>query len=939
MKKSSFTILCFLFVFGFTKMTFTQDILPDYSKIWSKVEIDPKGSTGTDFSNYRYIPAEPEIKTFNVNGLDVVVYPNYRLKPTTNTTQSELSIDIHPTNNSILFAGANTTNWPVTTLYGTGVYWTTNGGTTWSGTDQPSFSNSGDPANVIGTNGNFYIGFISNADGQGIARSTNNGSNWSVFTVAPNPGTLADKNHLGIDKKVGSPFENRLYSTWTDFGGANNNQAVIRYSTNFGETWSSSINLSSTLSPGSHAQGVNVQTGPNGEVYVAFAIYDNWPGGEDAIGFAKSTDGGVTWTRARIYGALTPNGNINFGIRGNIKPTSIRVASFPSMAVDRSGGPTNGYIYITWPQRGVTPAGSDPDIVMIRSTDGGTTWSAAKRVNDDALNNGKDQYYPWCTVDQSNGNIYVVFYDNRETTNDSSGVYMAVSYDAAQSFVNFRVSDKNFRPKPIAGLASGYQGDYIGIAGGGGRAYPLWMDDRTGNYQAWITEVLIGPPCPAQSASNPFPADGSNNIPANTPQLTWTNGSGITQIEVWFGEGANLTQIYSGTPISSINIPVTMAYNKIYSWRVVSKNDTCSSPAPLWSFRTELNPGTVFLEPFQNLSNWTPAGPLGLTNWTVQNTNNATGAAAPELRLSWTPQFNGFSYLRSTPINVPLNQELTLEFKHFLDWYANPSGTIGVAVTYNNGTTYTPLWQVVNPTANVGPAIVTYPFIATSSPLQLAFFFNGNSFNIDYWYIDDVSLSYIIPVELTSFTATSIDNNVELNWTTATEKNNLGFEIQRASVDDFEVIGFINGKGTTLEQQNYKFSDKNLKSGVYKYRLKQIDFNGNFEFSKEIEIDISPVLNFSLEQNYPNPFSTRISAASGGNPGTTISWQSPVSGRQTIKLFDVLGREVATIVDGYYDAGKHSTLYIMNSTLPSGVYYYQLTVGSFTQSRKMLFVK
>lgn len=928
MKKHSFSTFCIILLLGFSKIAFAQDILPEHSKIWSKVEIDPKGTTGIEFSNYRYIPAEPVIKTFNINGLDVVVYPNYRIKPTTNTTQSELSIDIHPTNNNILFAGANTTNWPVTTLYGTGVYWTVNGGTTWSGTDQPSFSNSGDPANVIGTNGNFYIGFINNSDGQSIARSTNNGVNWTTYTVAPNPGTLADKNHLGIDKKVGSPFENRLYSTWTDFGGANNNQAVIRYSTNFGETWSSSINLSSSLSPGSHAQGVNVQTGPNGEVYVAFAIYDNWPSGEDAIGFAKSTDGGVTWTKSRIYGALTPNGNINFGIRGNIKPTSIRVASFPSMAVDRSGGPTNGYIYITWPQKTVAPAGSDPDIVMIRSTDGGTTWSSAKRVNDDPLNNGKDQYYPWCAVDQSNGNVYVVFYDNRETTNDSSGVYMAVSYDAAETFVNFRVSDKNFKPKPISGLANGYQGDYIGITGGGGKAYPFWMDDRTGVYQAWITEVLLGPPCPAQSASNPFPADGSNSIPVNTPQLTWTNGTGITQVEVWFGEGSNLNQIYNGVPISSINIPSTLDYNKIYSWRVVSKNDTCSAPASLWSFRTELNPGTVFLEPFQNINNWTPSGPLGLTNWSVQNTNNATGAAAPELRLSWTPQFNGQSYLKSVPINVPINQELTLEFKHYLDWYANPSGVIGIAVTYDNGANYTTLWQVPNPTGNVGPALVTNLFTATSSPMRLAFFFNGNSFNIDYWYIDDVILYYIIPVELTSFIGKADENGVELIWSTASEKNNMGFEIQRSNGGEYESAGFVAGKGTTLEQTIYHFTDADVKAGKYKYRLKQIDYNGNFEFSKEIEIDVNPVLEYSLEQNYPNPF----------NPSTMIKYSLAEDGIVNISVFNSLGEKVSTLINQFQNAGRYQ-IEMNASGLSSGVYFYSIDVNGFKSVRKMLIMK
>lgn len=927
MKKSfilfSLSIFCLI-----CKLSYAQDILPEDSKIWSKVEIDPKSIPLVGSSNYKYIPAEPIIRKFNFDGLDVVVYPNYRVRPTTNTTQSELSIDIHPTNNIVLFAGANTTNWPVTTLYGTGVYWTLNGGTTWSGTDQPSFTNSGDPANVIGTNGYFYIGYISSSSGQGIARSTNNGANWTTYTVAPNPGSLADKNHLAIDKKVGSPFENRLYASWTDFGGTNNNQAVVRYSTNFGETWSSSINLSSTLSPGSHAQGVNVQTGPNGEVYVAFAIYDNWPGGEDAIGFAKSTDGGVTWTRSRIYGALTPNGNINFGIRGNLKPTNIRVASFPSMAVDRSGGPTNGYIYITWPQRSVAPAGSDPDIVMIRSTDGGNTWSAPKRVNDDPLNNGKDQYYPWCTVDQSNGYVYVVFYDNRETTNDSTGVYMAVSYDGAQSFLNFRVSDKNFRPKPISGLASGYQGDYIGIAGGGGKAYPFWMDDRTGVYQAWITEVVLGPPCPAQSASNPFPADGSSSVSVNIPQLTWSNGAGITKVEVWFGEGANISQIYNGPVISSINPPVSLGYNKVYSWKVVAKNDTCSSPAPIWSFKTELSPGTVLLEPFQNLNNWTPAGPLGLTNWTVQNTNNATGLSSPELRLSWTPQFNGQSYLLSTPINVPPNQEMTLEFRHFFDWYTNPSGTIGVAVTYDNGATYTPIWQIVNPTANVGPATVTTNFVANSTPLRIAFFFSGNSFNFDYWYIDDVILSYIIPVELTSFTAKAYDDKVELNWTTATEKNNYGFEIQRSSGDEFKAIGFIDGKGTILQQNNYSFIDMDVKSGNYKYRLKQIDFDGKFEFSKEIEVEVNPILIYSLEQNYPNPF----------NPSTLIKYSLAEDGLVKISLYNSLGEKVSIILNKYQTAGRHQIEFNSNG-FSSGVYFYSIEVNDYKSVRKMIIMK
>jgi len=96
---------------------------------------------------------------------------------------------------------------------------------------------------------------------------------------------------------------------------------------------------------------------------------------------------------------------------------------------------------------------------------------------------------------------------------------------------------------------------------------------------------------------------------------------------------------------------------------------------------------------------------------------------------------------------------------------------------------------------------------------------------------------------------------------------------------------------------------------------------------------------FNLEQNYPNPFSATGRSASGGIAGTTISWQSPVGSRQTIKLYDVLGREIDTIVDGYYEAGKHSTFYILHSTLPSGVYFYQLQAGDFVQTKKMILMR
>lgn len=221
----------------------------------------------------------------------------------------------------------------------------------------------------------------------------------------------------------------------------------------------------------------------------------------------------------------------------------------------------------------------------------------------------------------------------------------------------------------------------------------------------------------------------------------------------------------------------------------------------------------------------------------------------------------------------------------------------------------------------------------------LSIVYDGIPDSLDRWNFGPkfplTILQNTIPVELISFTAYAKKNDVELSWTTSTETNNRGFEIQRTvflneeKSSAWESVYFVNGNGTTTEIQNYSYCDKNLQPGKYFYRLKQFDFDGSYKYSEEVEVEIISPNKFALEQNYPNPF----------NPGTIIRWQSPVSSRQTIKLFDILGRELETIVDGYYEAGQHSTFYIINSSLPSGVYLYQLKVDNLTLTKKMVYLK
>ncbi len=200
-----------------------------------------------------------------------------------------------------------------------------------------------------------------------------------------------------------------------------------------------------------------------------------------------------------------------------------------------------------------------------------------------------------------------------------------------------------------------------------------------------------------------------------------------------------------------------------------------------------------------------------------------------------------------------------------------------------------------------------------------------------------------IPVELISFDAIFNGENVHLSWSTATEINNRGFEIERqagseqSATGNWETKGFVPGCGTTTEPKSYSFTD-NLSNTLthtlnltltLKYRLKQIDYDGSYKYSNEAEVtvDLTPK-EFVLYQNYPNPF----------NPNTVISYQLPVAGYVTLKVYDLLGKEVATLVDEYKETGRYEIEFDAKN-LSSGIYYYKLNSGEYFQTKKMMLMK
>jgi len=185
----------------------------------------------------------------------------------------------------------------------------------------------------------------------------------------------------------------------------------------------------------------------------------------------------------------------------------------------------------------------------------------------------------------------------------------------------------------------------------------------------------------------------------------------------------------------------------------------------------------------------------------------------------------------------------------------------------------------------------------------------------------------VIPVELTAFNYCIISNGIELLWTTATETNNYGFEIEK-SVDgnSFTKIGFVEGHGSTTIENKYSFIDETKNSKMY-YRLKQLDFNGESEYSSVLSVELMPS-KYSLSQNFPNPF----------NPSTVIEFSIPEDNMVNLSVFDILGNEITTLVSENRKAGYHSVSFDA-SNISAGVYLYKLSVGKFNEVKKMLLVK
>ena len=351
---------------------------------------------------------------------------------------------------------------------------------------------------------------------------------------------------------------------------------------------------------------------------------------------------------------------------------------------------------------------------------------------------------------------------------------------------------------------------------------------------------------------------------------------------------------------------------------------------------------TLFYEPFDDMSNWTAVGPLGQQNWSIETSNFAGGYSAPEVRFTWEYIFIGDSYLLASPAFTNCaGHNMELKFNYYEDWWSNIV-YLGVAITGDAGSSYTSIWEL-QAGGDSGPEEVTVDFTGIDN-MQIALYYTGNANDIDFWYVDDLTLMDLdaVPVELSSFTAAVSGSGVVLNWSTATETNNKGFEVERQYADnnlqnsianEWKKIGFVQGKGTTTEPAAYTFTDDNAKNGKYAYRLKQIDLDGSSEYSNLVEVKVNKPSVFSLKQNYPNPF----------NPSTEISFSLPVDARVSLDIYNVLGQKVSSLIKGNLPAGEHN-ITLDAGALTSGIYFYRIDAAApgwkkFSSVKKMILTK
>lgn len=383
-----------------------------------------------------------------------------------------------------------------------------------------------------------------------------------------------------------------------------------------------------------------------------------------------------------------------------------------------------------------------------------------------------------------------------------------------------------------------------------------------------------------------------------------------------------------------INCAKSRDYTRPYDF--VTNNESITIEKPISSGEVILqNKETIIANNPEFLSSFFYTelfdGAFPSAGWTLVNPDGGItfeqyiGANGPSFGGTKSARINFYSYSTSGQTDTLISRTFTglndadsVKFDYAYAQYPNYSDRLIVRVSVDGGITYP--HTIFDKS---GAALATAPS-TTGSFVPTA----------NQWATFAYSLfGIVIPVELSAFTVEANGLDVQLMWSTASETNNYGFEVQKKSDGEYYAVAFVNGHGTTTEIQNYSFVDKDVIPGNYTYRLKQVDLNGAYSYSDEVEVDVTGPKVYSLEQNFPNPF----------NPSTKIAFNLAANSNVIVKIFNLLGEEVSTLVSEKLQAGRHE-LEFNASNLNSGIYFYRIDASGdngtqFSSVKKMMLVK
>ena len=638
-------------------------------------------------------------------------------------------------------------------------------------------------------------------------------------------------------------------------------------------------------------------TSANGDPCTAYdgagnLYYETMYGGIQGCKVIRSTNNGATWTSA---------------------VTSILGGDKNWLAADQTSGPYSGNVYTTMTRSSFNGHG------FARSTNNGSSWTTTFNASNSPLPGAMVCVGPNGATD--GGAVYFVT-NNQPTFSSTYSFYVSTNgganftFKSTQSFANYVGTNLNGRHS-VSNMRT--------------RPYPfIAADQSNGTYRGRLYCVY---------ASN-TPA-GNNNKPDIFCRYSTNQGSTWSS-PVVINDDASTTTNHQWHP----SIWTDMTSGRLFAKWMDTRDIPTSDSAYIYASYSD--DGGVTWAPNQRISNQkmrincTTCGGGGTPRY--QGDYDAIVSIDDQALMMWT-DFRAGSYgsyvgyfpdfaMQVSPTTTGITQNndsafVTIDVPSVKLYSSTAIFSASVSPTPPSGTLT--LDFPLGNTLSSFPGNVTLR-IRTSGNVTAGTYtitIQGEGPNGTPVHRRAVTLDVVVPVELTSFTANTNGDDVTLNWTTVSEINNQGFEIQRIMQNgEFGRVGFVEGNGTTTETQNYSFTDENLLPANYSYRLKQVDFDGTSELSDVIKVEVSTPLDYSLSQNYPNPF----------NPSTTISYSIPADGYVTLKVYDVLGNEVASLVDEQKQSGTFD-VHFNASALSSGVYYYTLKAGEFTSTKKLVLMK